>query len=552
MAYGRGIPGQDQIALQARRPFVMGFRGAVACPHYLASEAGLTALKKGGHAVDSCIAMNAVLSVVYDHMAGLGGDCFAQVFDKKTGKVEAINGSGRSGERFTADVYRDKGLDEIPRRGPLAAVTVPGTVETWWQMHQRYGKLPWKDLMEPAIEYARDGFPITMKLTDYIRDYADMLKEHETAAKIFMPNGSPVAPGDRVRQPDLARTFEAVAQGGAEEFYRGETAKKMVKSLQAAGGLLTEADFAEHTSDWVEPLSTTYRGITVTELPPNTQGLTTLLILNILENFDLNEFNDGSADFYHLMTEATKLAFVDRDEWVADPNFLDAPLDEILSKEHAKERAETIDMASTVSPEDIQAARPLIGVAGDTVYICAADSEGNLCSQIQSVYHEFGSAFMPEGTGVLLQNRGTFFKLDEDNPNLLEPRKRVFHTIIPAMAMKDGKPFMAFGSMGGEGQPQTQSAILTRMVDYGYDIQEAIEAPRWLYGRTWGEESKTLKIESRIPDHVGMELERRGHAVEWTEQYSEKMGHAHGVVVRDGERFEAGSDPRSDGAALAF
>lgn len=546
--------GAERLFFQTGRPAVMGRRGAVASPHYLASQTGLWMLEKGGHAVDATIAMNAVLCVVYPHMAGLGGDVFAQVWDPERRRVEALNGSGRSGSEVTRDAYAGK--DSIPMRGPLGAITVPGCVDGWKQLHERYGKLEWAYLIEPAITYAREGFPVSRKFADYIADYSQLMEEHREMGRTLMPEGRPPHTGYVLRQPDLATSLEAVASGGAEEFYRGELGTRIVASLRDAGGLLTERDFAEHRSEWVEPARTTYKGLEVTELPPNTQGISTLMILNLVEQFDLHEIGDNSADFYHLMAEATKVAFADSQAFITDPGFAEIPVERLVSKEYAAERAELIDMTRATSEDDIPSMKQRVpvgaGMGGDTTYFCAVDGTGAVCSQIQSVYHEFGSAFMAEGTGILLQNRGAFFKLDPEHPNTLEPNKRTFHTIIPALALKDGAPWMAFGTMGGEGQPQTQTAMLTRVHDFGYDAQQAIEAPRWLYGRTWGEESKTMKVEDRIPGSVRDELARRGHDVEVLESYSQKMGHAQAIRFKDEGVLEAGADPRGDGAAMAW
>lgn len=535
------------------RPVVMSTRGMVAASHYLASAAGVHTLRQGGSAVDACIAINAVLAVVYGHMAGLGGDVFAQVWDPSEGQVKALNGSGRSGENVTVDFYREKGWDSIEARGPLAANTVPGVVSGWAKMHERYGKLDWAQLFQPAIGYARDGFPISPKFRDYIQSYRSTLQQFDSTAQLFLRNGHAPKAGTMFHQPDLANSLEMIANEGPHVFYEGELAQRIVGGLQEAGGLLTEADFAEHTADWVEPLRTTYRGYEVTELPPNTQGIATLMLLNLVENADLQQIGHGTADYYHLMAEAVKLAFADRDEWVTDPTTLDIPYKELLSKQRAKERYGQIDMQAARSEDEIRVGVERQPAGGDTVYLCAVDEDGQCCSLIQSVYFEFGSAFAVPGTGILLQNRGSFFSLNEDNPNVLEPRKRTFHTIIPALALKDGQPALLFGSMGGEGQPQTQAAMLTRFVDYGFNVQEMIEAPRWLYGRTWGQESKALKIESRIPDGVAAELERRGHEVEYTQSYSQLLGHAQAIWIdRDEGSLHGGADPRGEGLAIGY
>lgn len=528
------------------RPVVMGTRHMVAAPNYLASHAGNAMLEQGGSAVDAIIAANAVLAVVYDHMSGLGGDLFAQVWDPQTGKVEALNASGRAGQQATLDFFQSKGHNPIPARGPLAAVTVPGVVDGWWQLHQRYGKLPWQALFQPAIEHA-GGFPLSPKFADYIASYASTLQPYESTAQVFLPGGQPAQAGRILRQPDLENSLSMIASGGADVFYRGELGEKIIKGLQQAGGILSMDDFAAHTSDWVEPLRTTYRGYEVTELPPNTQGIATLIILNLLENFDLAAIGEGTAGYYHLMTEAVKLAFADRDRWVTDPTFAEIPVERLLAKDYASQRAQKINLERALSDEQLSP-----GVdGGDTVYLCAVDGDGQVVSLIQSVYYEFGSAFMPPGTGILLQNRGSFFSLDPQHVNVLAPGKRTFHTIIPAMALQDGRPVLAFGSMGGEGQPQTQAAMLTRMVDFGMNPQEAIEAPRWLFGRTWGQASRTLKLEGRIPDGVANELQRLGHDVEMMQDWSQTMGHAQAIWIdREQGVLHGGADPRGDGIVI--
>jgi gamma-glutamyltranspeptidase len=530
------------------RPVTMAAHGMVAAPHYLASVAGLTMLERGGTAVDAIIATNAVLGVVYPHMSGLGGDLFAQVWDPTSGNVSALNGSGRSGERVTVDVYKEKGWDEIQPRGPLAANTVPGVVSAWGELHRRHGKLEWADLLQPAFIYARDGYPLSHKFRDFIAGYADTLREFDTTAAVYLPKGQAPRAGTLLRQPDLAESYRLIAEQGPDVFYRGELGAKIVRNLQRAGGLLTEDDFTSHQSDWVEPLRTRYGDYEVTQLPPNTQGIATLMILNLLQEIGLADIPEGTPDYYHLMTEAVKLAFSDRDRWVTDPDTLEIPYERLLDKDYARERSDQIDMERALTEEKIKS-----GIGGDTVYMCAYDENGLAVSLIQSVYFEFGSAFIPEGTGILMQNRGSFFSLDPNEPNVLAPRKRTFHTIIPAMALRDGRPALLFGTMGGEGQPQTQAAILTRMVDYGYNVQQAIEAPRWLYGRTWGEESKSLKLESRILDGVATELSRRGHDVEMVEQWSQTMGHAQAIWIDHEEGIlHGGADPRGEGYALGF
>jgi gamma-glutamyltranspeptidase len=383
------------------RPVTMGTRGMVATSHFLASAAGFEMFLRGGSAADAAIGANATLAVVYNHMAGLGGDIFAQVYDPSSRKVHALNGSGRAGEKVKIDFYKSKGMDKIDPRGPLAANTVPGAVDGWWQLHQRYGKLDWQELFQPALYYASKGYPLTPKYRDFIAEYIDVVKQFPTTEKLLLSNGHAPQAGTIFRQPELAESIRMVAQEGVDVFYRGALAHKIIQGLQKEGGLLTENDFASHTSDWVEPLKTDYRGYTVTELPPNTQGIATLMLLNLIEGFDMVKIGEGTADYYHMMAEAVKLVFADRDKWVTDPTFLDIPYDRLLSKDYATERRKEIDMQWARQEEQVGA-----GIGGDTVYLTAADDDGLCVSLIQSVYFEFGSAFQPEGTGIFMQNRG--------------------------------------------------------------------------------------------------------------------------------------------------
>jgi len=543
--------GADLDLLSTKRPAAFGTKGAVAAPHYLASQTGQEIVKQGGHAADAAIAMNAVLTVVYPHMAGLGGDLMALIWDKNQGEVESVNGSGKSGQEVTRDVYDD--YDEIPQRGPLAANTVPGVVDAWWELHQKYGKLEWHDLFEDAIYYAQNGFPISNNLSNYILEKRDILEEYDETKRIFLKDGEVPNEGDLFVQKDLANSLEKISEEGPDVFYKGEIADKIVDGLQKEGGKLVKSDFTNHQSEWSTPLTTSYRGHDIYEMRPNTQGVAALTILNILEEFDLQKISDNTADYYHLMAEATKLAFLYRDEWVTDETKMSKSPEEFATKELGKELATKIKFDQETPELKRKEELPLFKTNKDTIYMSVVDKEGNGVSLIQSIYHEFGSAFIPEDTGIILQNRGSSFSLDAQHPNCLEPNKKTFHTIIPAMMLKDNKPVMLYGTMGGEGQPQTQAAIVTRVIDFGYNIQQAIEAPRWLHGRTWGVESETFKVESRIPDGVMNELERRGQLVERLGPYSDTLGHAQGIIIdQDTGVLSAGADPRGDGIALSW
>ncbi|SDN76695.1 gamma-glutamyltransferase [Alkalicoccus daliensis] len=533
-----------------RKP-VQGARGAVTSPNYLATQAGEQVIRKGGHAVEGAIAVNAVLCVVYPHMAGLGGDLFALVYDQQEKRVQSINGSGRAGENASISWYKDRDYKSIPDRGIEAANTVPGTVDAWEKLHQQHGKLEWKELFEDAIYYAEHGFPVSEKFNRFINEKAEVIEMNEEASSVFFQEGKGLEPGWLMVQKNLAWTLKQIADHGASSFYQGEIADKMIASLEKHDGLLTKEDLKNHVSDWQEPISTTYKkDYEIFEMQPNTQGIGTLMMLNILEKYNLKELGDNSVGYYHLMAEAAKIAFTYRDQWVTDPAFEDVPVKDLLSEAHTEKMLGQINMDKAFPVKDLPEL-PELDVNKDTTYFAVTDKDGNAVSMIQSIYHEFGSGFMVEDCGFLLQNRGSFFSLDEEHPNKLEPGKRTFHTIIPAMALKNDEPFLLFGTMGGEGQPQSQCALFTRIVEFGYDMQQAIEAPRWLYGRTWGEDSSSLKLESRIPDAVVTALADKGHEIEPALSYSQQMGHAQGIIIRN-KIYEAGADPRGDGIALSW
>ena len=543
---------ENNLLMETGRPVMEGKNGAVTSPHYLATQAGKRILEQGGHAVEAAIAVNSVLSVVIPHMAGLGGDLFALVWDEKERKVRSLHGSGKSGSKTTREAYKQKGYKEIPERGPLAANTVPGTVDAWWALHQRYGKLEWSQLFEDAIHYAENGFPISNKLSGFIQERAEVIKCFPTTEKVFLSNGQPLQAGEILVQPDLAWSFRQISKDGRDAFYQGEITRKIIAALDKQDAFLTMDDFVNHTSEWDEPLSTDYRGYEILQVKPNTQGMAVLMMLNMIGQYDINALQDDTTDYYHLLAETSKLKFRYRDEWVSDPQFIQIPYDELLSKGFSSNVNRHFSWDKAYLEEELSNL-PSVKESRDTAFLCIADGEGNCISLIQSIFHEFGSAFIPEGCGFLLQNRGASFSLNEKHPNSLEPGKLTFHTIIPGIALKDGKPYMLFGSMGGEGQPQTQCAMLTRVIDFGYNIQQAIEAPRWLYGRTWGEESSTLKLEARVPVSVVNELKQRGHDIEIAENFSQKMGHAQGIVIdRVRGVYSAGADPRGDGIALAW
>ena len=534
--------------------------GMVTTSNYLATQAGLKVLRDGGNAVDAAIAAAATLAVVYPQMNTLGGDNFWLIYNARTGEVKALNASGRAGEKATIDFYKTKGFAKIPSRGYLAANTVPGVVSGWDEAY-RYahaamgGKLAWSELFSSATSYARDGFPVTPSLYRWTNINLDAKDQEFRNLQRFVgfrqtflkTDGSAYGVGEVLKQPELADTIGLIAKKGAKEFYQGEIAKKIVGDLQKNGGVLTAQDFASHKANWVSPLHVPYRDTVAYNLPPNTQGMASLEILNILNNIGMSKIPEGSADYYHVLVEATKEAFVDRDKYLSDPDFVKIPLDFLLSSQHGKEQAARIQM--NVAARDLKPLDP----KGDTVWFGVVDKEGNAVSIIQSIYHDFGSGIVPAGTGVLLQNRGSFFSLDPQHVNHLEPGKRPFHTLNPAMLLKNGRPFLVYGTMGGEGQPQTQAAIVTRVVDYGMSPQEAINAPRWLHGRTWGASSNDTKFEGRIPAGVTDELRKRGHPVKVVEDYTDTMGHAGAILIDPVTNVRYGAtDPRSDGAAAGY
>lgn len=543
--------------MQAYRPTTMGVNGMVTSPHYLASQAGMKILQEGGNAVEAAIAVASTLSVVYPQMNGIGGDNFWLVYNAETKALKGLNASGKSAKDSSIRHYREKGYQKIPARGYEAAITVPGAVSGWgkafqYSQEEMAGKKKWASLLADAAAYAESGFPVTPaqhRLTEeVVENHLDGSEQYREFRRVFLDeNGAAYQPGEIFKQEDLAETLKLIAAKGASGFYEGVVAEQLTADIQKNGGLLALEDFQTHQAEWVEPISVDYRGHKAYNLPPNTQGIASLSILNILNQFDLSTVEEGSADYYHIIIEATRLAFRDRDQWVTDPEFADIPVESLLSEAYGQQLADQIKQEKPAGSEK------LLDPKGDTVWFGVVDKWGNAVSLIQSIYHEFGSAVVPKGTGVLLQNRGCYFSLQEDALNKLEPGKRTLHTLNPAMLFKEGNPYLVYGTMGGEGQPQTQAALVTRIVDYGYGVQEAIEAPRWLFGRTWGASSNSLKLESRISSKIAEELKKRNHLVEMVPEFSDVMGHS-GVIRIDPENNvkHGGADPRGDGAALGY
>lgn len=529
------------------RPVALTRHGMVSSPHYLASGAGMRILQEGGSAVDAAVAVNATLGVVYPHMTGMGGDAFWLIYDADSEGVHALNGSGKSVSGATRGFFRSQGYEEIPTRGPLAAVTVPGAVDSWCRAHESFGRLTLREVLAPAISYARDGYSVCEGHANCLQTVSEAMNRYRHTREDFLRDGKPPQMGEVVRLPKLAATMEEIAKEGRGGFYEGTVAEEICRSVQEAGGLIGEEDLASHRSEWTEPVSATYRGHTCYQHPPNSQGFAHLMMLNVLEGFDLRSMGEDSADYLHLVVEATKAVFTDRDRYLTDPEFSHIPLERLLSKEYAAELRGAINMKQSQSPA------PAMDLAGDTTCSVVVDGEGNAVSMIQSLYHECGSAFVAGESGILLQNRGAFFSLDAEHANRLEPGKRTFHTLMPGMLFREDKLRMVYGTMGGEGQPQTQTALVTRTVDFEYDIQSAIERPRWLYGRTWGETTSDLRVESRTPESLISALRARNHPVRVVEEWSDVMGHAQGIVVDQQQGvLMGGADPRGEGIAVGW
>lgn len=498
---------------------------AVATPSNLATIAANQILNKGGSAVDAMVAANSVLSVVFPHMTGAGGDAFWLIYDAKTGKRHSLNASGRSGSKVSKDCYsKEHGIDV---RGPKSANTVPGAVSGWTEAHRKLGKLPLSECLQPAIDYARNGFPVGDSLAKFSEIAIDLLRTYPTTAETFLKNGvAPYMTGDIMRNPKFANTLESIAQGGSDAFYKGEIASEICSFLQDQGGFLTTEDFANHQADWGSPLEIDYREWKVIAPPPNSAGFVTLQILGMMEHMDIKNMAGDDSDLIDAFTRATEFSFIDRDNYLDDPAFNEIPMDTLLSKDYLHDRVKKLH-DSTLGPPEKGFAKK-----GDTTFSCAVDAEGNSVGVIQSLYWEWGSGLVAGGTGMLLQNRGTHFSLDPTSRDRLEPNKRPAHTLTCSMVMKDDKPEMVVGAMGGDGEPQTQAIIIMRVLDQGYSVQEAIDAPRWLLGRTWGDQIRGLRLEGRYDESIAKRLQELGHEnVEIIENFSDLMGHAQAIRI---------------------
>jgi gamma-glutamyltranspeptidase/glutathione hydrolase len=524
----------------------------VACPHALASEAGVEILKAGGSAVDAAVAASAALSVVYPHMAGLGGDAFWLIYDAGNKSVRYLDGAGCAAASASVEVLRGQGISEIPFRGIVpATLTVPGAVASWCEAHAAYGRLPLACDLAAAAGYAREGFPVTERLANWIAATASELAKNREAAAIFLKNGETPRAGQRLTNADLAHSLEAIGAGGRDAYYEGDIARELARCARANGGFFTQADFSAQRAQWREPISTDYRGVRIYQTPPPTQGIAVLQMLNLIEPFDIGSMEYLGADHVHFLVQAKQIAYHDRDRWIADPAFTDIPVARLLSRAYADERRALIDPARALPWDRV----PSYGsLAGDTVYICAVDAEGNAASLIHSLYGVFGSCVVGGKSGIVLQNRSAYFSLDPAHHNRIEPGKRPLHTLIASLAFCGDKLRQVFGCMGADGQPQIQLQAYVAMIDFGLNIQQAIESPRWLSGRfVLGEPRDLLNMEGHFPEGTLKELERRGHVLNRWGAWNEVAGHAHGISIDPDTGTRAGgSDPRSDGAAIGY
>jgi gamma-glutamyltranspeptidase / glutathione hydrolase len=531
---------------RAGRSVVRASHGMVASSQPLASAAGLDVLKRGGNAADAAVAMAAVLNVTEPNMTGIGGDAFAMVYWSKTKTLEALNSTGRAPRALNLEYFTSRGMKQMPTTG-MASITVPGAVDGWVTLRDKYGTMRFADLLAPAIALAENGFPVAEKIAEDWIPEVGKLKETPAAASTYLVNGGAPPPGTIFVQQNLARTLRTLAQGGREAFYRGPIARAIVDYVQANGGFLAMEDFAQHTAEWVQPISTTYKGYTLHEMPPNNQGLTALILLNILEGIDLKSMQSDPVRYYHTLIEATKIAFADRNRHIADPAFAKLPVAQLLSKDYAATRRALIDEARAIDPP----AYGEFNLGADTTYFTVIDKDRNAVSFINSIFNAFGSGIVAGDTGIMLHNRGTGFSLDPTHPNRYEPGKRPFTTLVPAMVTRDGNLLMSYGVMGGDIQTQGHVQVLLNMVERGLNLQEAIDAPRVRYIN-----GKGVMMEDELSAAVIQGLVERGH-----ERVLPPNGLRHRIFMGGGQAIMVdpatgallgGSDSRKDGLALGY
>ncbi|MDB5433965.1 MAG: gamma-glutamyltransferase [Phenylobacterium sp.] len=554
------VHGGDRIdgATWASRSPAWGLHGAAATAHPLATQAAIEILKAGGSAVDAAVCANAILGFGEPISCGVGGDCFVMLWDPKARKVVGLNGSGRSPKGLSlAEQRKRANAKGVINLHGAVSVSVPGAVDAWWSLHQRYGKLPWKDLFQPAIRYAEEGAPIVQNVAFYVGSSQRIFNKPDAGIEevanfngLWVKDGKTPREGDIFRNPQLARTYRLIAEGGGRAFYEGEIADAIERYFKRIGGWMTKADLAAHHSEWVEPRTINYRGVDVWGLPPNSQGLVTLQILNMMEQFDFKQMGFQSAAAIHHSVEAKRLAFEDRARFYADPAYYKQPTDWLLSKDYARERAKLIrpdKILETVFPGNAPS-------HGDTTYFTVADKDGMMISQIQSNYSGMGSGLMPDGLGFMFQNRGQLFSLADGHPNVYAPGKRPFQTIIPGFATKGGEPLLSFGVMGGDMQPQGQAQVISNLIDFELGLQEAGDAPRWHHdggreptGEDLGPIGK-LNLETGVPQAAQKALAALG----WPLEPSPGGYGGYEAIQRWPGRYAAATEMRKDGVALAY
>jgi len=531
----------------AWRPPAMGDHGAVTAGHPLAAQAGLEVLKSGGNAVDAAVAMAGALSVLRPHMNGLGGDTFMLVYSARDGELYGLNGSGRAGSRADAAALRGRGLQRMPTRG-LAPVTVPGSSHAWAEAVRRFGSRSLSGLLEAGIRLAASGFPVSPKLHRDLASARPLIESSPELSQVFMPRGQIPAVGEVLVQTELASSLREVASSGGSAMYSGELAGRLNAFFQSEGGHITAGDLAAHSSEWVDPITTSYRGLEVAALPPNTQGMALLEMLNIIEPFDLEELRQDDGSYLHVLIEAKKLAFADRDEHVADPAGYQAPLDSLLSKPYGLAQAARISME--VAAPEVEPGQPR-DRQDDTVVCTAADIQGNMVVLIQSLFNSFGSGVMVPGTGIVLQNRGALFSLEAGHPNELRPGYRSYHTLCPSMVLREGRPVLGLATPGGDGQVQTLVQVLNQWHLFGMNIQRAVETPRF---RSY--DGLQVRLEHGVGLQIINGLESRGHQLRlYATGEASDFGGAQGIVVLSrgpSPIYMAGADPRREAKALAW
>lgn len=534
----------------ATRSEVIAQNGMIATSHPLATQIGLEILKEGGNAIDAAIAANAALGLMEPTGCGIGGDLFAIVWSAADQQLYGLNASGRSPENLSLEYFTEKGMEKIPAYGPLP-VSVPGCVDGWFELHDKFGSFDMARILAPAIQYAKEGFPVTELIGYYLTLSSGRFKEYPNFADTYMPGGEPLSKGDIFKNPYLANTYEQIAKGGRKAFYEGDIAASIASFIQEQGGFLSREDMAKHRSEWVEPVSLNYRGYDVWELPPNGQGIAALQILGIMEGYDVAEMGFGSADYIHHFVEAKKLAFEDRAKYYADPAFNQIPVKQLISESYAKERRTLINPNRAARTFDAGKLEQ-----GNTIYMTVADKAGNMVSLIQSNYRGMGSGMVPPKLGFMLQDRGELFALEEGHYNVYEPGKRPFHTIIPAFITKDGKPWVSFGLMGGAMQPQGHAQMVINLIDFKMNLQEAGDAPRIQHsgssqptGGSMTDGGQVL-LESGIDYETIRALMRKGHKV----GYSLGSYGGYQAILWDDEKqtYYGASESRKDGQAAGY